>query len=208
MKSEDAGYYMRKPFTADDIRLLLDSFNTSRISGLRNFAIINLMARTGIREIEVHRANRGDIKDTDSDIQSNNGKILFYIQRKGKRAKEDFVILTKETYAAINEYLMWRNPIEASDPLFISHGNKKRGERLGIRTIQDMIYEQLKTTGLKKECLSGHSIRHFFATQLIEKNVNIEKIRIALGHKSIVTTSRYTKGIDRLSNPVEEQIEI
>ena len=70
-----------------------------------------------------------------------------------------------------------------------------------------MIYERMKQSGIKRPGICGHSIRHFFGTQLTEKGVPIKKIQLALGHSNQSTTEIYTKDIDRLTNPVEEQIE-
>lgn len=207
LKEKNDGGYTRKALQKHEVRLLLDTIDTTKITGIRDYAIISLMAGTGIREIEVYRSNIEDIKMSNSDIVNNKGNVLFFIQRKRKKQKEGFVVLTDNALPHIQNYLSYRKQIESSDPLFITHGNKSKGKRLSIKSIQDMIYERIKQAGIKRPGICGHSLRHFFGTQLIEKGVPIKKIQLAFGHSNQSTTEIYTKDIDRLTDPVEKQIE-
>lgn len=206
LKERSEGH-VRKPLQKHEVRLLLDSINTVKITGLRDYAIISLMASTGIREIEVYRSNIEDIKMNKDDMINNKGKVLLFIQRKRKKQKEGYVVLTEKVLPHIHNYLSYRGQTEPSDSLFITHGNKSKGKRLSVKSIQDIIYERLKQAGIKRPGICGHSLRHFFGNQLAEKGVPIKKIQLAFGHASQATTEIYTKDIDRLSNPVEEQIE-
>lgn len=206
LKERNEGY-IRKPLQKHEIRLLLDSINTAKITGLRDYAIIHLMASTGIREIEVNRNNIEDIKIDNNSIMNHRGKVLLFVQRKRKKQKEGYVVLTDKTLVHTQNYLSHRGQTMPTDPLFVTHGNKSKGKRLSVKSIQDMIYEKLKQAGIKRPGICGHSLRHFFGNQLTEKGVPIKKIQLALGHANQTTTEIYTKDIDRLSNPVEEQIE-
>lgn len=207
LKEKSDGGYTRKALQKHEVRLLLDTIDTAKITGIRDYAIISLMAGTGIREIEVHRSNIEDIKMSNDDITNNKGNVLFFIQRKRKQKKEGYVVLTNNALPYIQNYLSYRNQIEPSEPLFITHGNKSKGRRMSIKSIQDMIYERMKQSGIKRPGICGHSLRHFFGNQLTEKGVPIKKIQLALGHSNQATTEIYTKDIDRLTDPVEEQIE-
>jgi len=199
--------HVRKALQKHEVRLLLDSIDTTKINGLRDYAIITLMAGTGIREVEVYRSNIVDIKIDNNSITDNQGLVKFYIQRKRKKNKEGWVILTDKVLQAIQGYLAYRNQSLPSDPLFVTHGNKSRNKRMSIKSIQDMIYERIKKAGIKRPGICGHSLRHFFGTQLAEKGVPIKLIQLAFGHASQNTTEIYTRGIDRMKNPVEEMIE-
>lgn len=208
--------HVRKALQKHEIRLLLDSIDMTKINGLRDYAIITLMAGTGIREVEVHRSNIEDVKMSSQDISDSLGKVKFYIQRKRKKTKEGWVILTDKVLQSIQNYLSHRSQSLPSDqlslhisscPLFVTHGNKSRNKRMSIKSIQDMIYERMKKAGIKRPGICGHSIRHFFGTQLAEKGVPIKQVQMALGHSSQNTTEIYTRGIDRLKHPVEEMIE-
>ena len=206
LKEKSDGGYTRKALQKHEVRLLLDTIDATKITGIRDYAIISLMAGTGIREIEVHRSNIEDIKMNDNDIMNNKGNVLFFIQRKRKKQKEGYVVLTNNALPHIQNYLSYRK-VEPPDPLFITHGNKSKGKRMSIKSIQDMIYERMKQSGIKRPDTCGHSIRHFFGNQLTEKGVPIKKIQLALGHSNQATTEIYTKDIDRLTDPIERQIE-
>lgn len=206
LKERNEGGYARKALLKHEVRLLLDTIDTTKITGIRDYAIISLMAGTGIREIEVHRSNIEDIKIKGNDIINNKGNVLFFIQRKRKKQKEGFVVLTNNALPHIQNYLSYRKT-EPFDPLFVTHGNKSKNKRLSIKSIQDMLYERMKQSGIKRPGICGHSLRHFFGTQLMEKGVPIKKIQLAFGHSNQITTEIYTKDIDRLSDPVEKQIE-
>ena len=207
LKEKNDGGYVRKALQKHEVRLLLDTIDTAKITGIRDYAIISLMAGTGVREVEVYRSNIEDIKMSDNDMINNKGNVLFFIQRKRKQKKEGYVVLTSNALPHIQNYLSYRKQINLVDPLFITHGNKSKGKRMSIKSIQDMIYERMKQAGIKRLGICGHSLRHFFGNQLTEKGVPIKKIQLALGHSNQATTEIYTKDIDRLTNPVEEQIE-
>lgn len=207
LKEKNDGGYTRKALQKHEVRLLLNTIDITKITGIRDYAIISLMAGTGIREIEVYRSNIEDIKMNNNDIINNKGNVLFFIQRKRKKQKEGYVVLTDNTLPPIQNYLSYRKQINPVDPLFVTHGNKSRGKRMSVKSIQDMIYTRIKQAGIKRPGICGHSLRHFFGTQLIERGVPIKKIQLAFGHSNQSTTEIYTKDIDRLTNPVEAQIE-
>lgn len=207
LKEKSDGGYTRKALQKHEVRLLLDTIDTTKITGIRDYAIISLMAGTGIREVEVYRSNIEDIKMSDNDMANNKGNVLLAVQRKRKKKKEGYVVLTDNALPHIQNYLSCRKQIEPSDSLFVTHGNKSKNKRMSIKSIQDMIYERMKQSGIKRPGICGHSLRHFFGNQLTEKGVPIKKIQLALGHSNQATTEIYTKDIDRLTNPVEEQIE-
>ena len=87
------------------------------ISDVRNLAIVWLMLTTGVRCIEVERANRKDIRVVDED----RGTVILSVQGKGKKKKSQFVMIEHHTYEAIQEYLSLRE--DDKPALFLSHPN-------------------------------------------------------------------------------------
>ncbi len=94
--------FNRDPLTLQQARDLLGSIETTDMIGLRDFAMINLMLRTGLRTMEVVGSDVGDIRQTSN-------ATLLYVRSKGKDAKDDFVVLTREAYEPIARYLAARH---------------------------------------------------------------------------------------------------
>ena len=86
---------------------------------LRDYAIVNLLLRTGLRTIEVIRANVEDITFKGS-------QRVLLVHGKGRDEKDNFVLLTDKTYQPIAEYLATRGKVNSSDPLFTSTSNNSK----------------------------------------------------------------------------------
>src|SRR5450756_405308 len=93
--------FNRDPLTLQQARDLLTSIDTTSASGMRDFAMINLMLRTGLRTVEAGGSELGDRRQTSN-------ATLLYVRSKGKDAKDDFVVLTREAYEPITRYLAVR----------------------------------------------------------------------------------------------------
>jgi integrase/recombinase XerD len=113
-----------------------------KYQALRDYAIINLILRTGLRTIEVIRANVGDI------VVKPGGHRVLLIHGKGRDEKDNFVILTDKAYQPISEYLESRGAYRPEEPLFYSTSNNSKGERLSTRTISHIAKEGLRAIGL------------------------------------------------------------
>ena len=104
---------------------------------LRDFAIINLMLRTGLRTIEVVRA---DI----ADITFKGDRRVLLVWGKGHDRKDNFVVLTDKAYLPIKEYLSTRKGAKAGEPLFTSESIRNRGGRLTTRTISGLCKDDFR----------------------------------------------------------------
>lgn len=205
--SNRGGVYSRDSLSASEAKTLLDSLDDPvGIIQLRDSIFINLKLYTGVRDIEIYRANVDDVKEQKD-------KMVLVVQRKGHQAKSDkeFVVLNKQLHELISLYVIsTKNRIsdKYGSPLFVTHGNNQRtnGRRITRRQICRAITKKLKAVGLKKGKVVGHSLRHAFATRAIEQGIKIEKIQQILGHRDPATTYRYLVTMDRYKNPVEEQI--
>ena len=192
--------FKKNPLEIDEIMKLISKAkeeSTISISHLRNYAIIVLMVTTGMRTIEVVRANINDLM-----IHKN--KKRLYIQGKGRDGKDEYVKLSEEVYEVLSDYLNKRN--DDYDPLFISHKGKV-GSRLTTRSIRGIIKDLLRAIDIDDKRYSAHSLRHSLATILI-KNAHgtLAEAQQILRHKDISTTEIYNHALMREENDGEIKV--
>lgn len=193
--------FNRDPLTLQQARDLLNSIDTSDIIGLRDFAMINLMLRTGLRTMEVVGSDVGDIRQTSN-------ATLLYVRSKGKDAKDDFVVLTQQAYEPIARYLAARHCSDPRAALFVSHSNNNQGKRITTKTLRFDVKERLLGIGVYSSRISAHSLRHTFATMALQNGATIEQVRDTLRHQNITTTQIYVHTTDRLEHAAEDTIKI
>jgi integrase/recombinase XerC/integrase/recombinase XerD len=193
--------FNRDPLTLQQARDLLASIDTTSIIGMRDFAMINLMLRTGLRTMEVVGSDIGDIRQTSN-------ATLLYVRSKGKDAKDDFVVLTREAYEPIARYLAARQCTDPRAALFVSHRNNNEGGRITTKTLRCAVKRQLLAIGVFSSRISAHSLRHTFATMALQNGATIEQVRDALRHQNITTTQIYVHTTDRLEHAAEDTIKI
>ncbi len=181
--------FSKEPLSTEKSKELLTHFKES---GLRDFAMVNLMLRTGLRTIEVRRLNVGDIK-------WKSGKCILMVQGKGRSEKDDFVVLRDKAYFPVKEYLATREAEPTpKDPLFTSFSHKTlnkslEAQRISTRGIRHIVKEGLKTIGLDAKQFSAHSLRHTTAvTIILSEGGTYEHAQEVLRHKSVDTTKIYT----------------
>ncbi len=170
---------------------------------LREYAVITLLLRTGLRTIEVIRASVEDITFKGS-------QRVLLIQGKGRDEKDNFVVLTDKTYKPIAEYLATRGNVNGSEPLFTSTSNNSKGERLTTRTISYIAKEGLKAIGLDERSFTAHSLRHTTAVNILRAGGSLETAQFTLRHSNPATTQIYTATLNeerRLQNSGEALID-
>ena len=191
--------FNRDPLTLQQARDLLTSIDTTSIIGMRDFAMINLMLRTGLRTMEVVGSNVGDIRQTSN-------ATLLYVRSKGKDAKDDFVVLTREAYEPITRYLATRRCTDPRAALFVSHSTANAGDRLTTQSLRTSVKTRLMGMGVFSSRISAHSLRHTFATMALANGATIEQVRDTLRHASITTTQIYVHTADRIEHSAEGTI--
>jgi integrase/recombinase XerC/integrase/recombinase XerD len=191
--------FNRDPLTLQQARDLLSSIDTTSIIGMRDFAMINLMLRTGLRTMEVVGSDVGDIRQTSN-------ATLLYVRSKGKDAKDDFVVLTREAYEPIVRYLAARHCTDPRAALFVSHGSSNAGDRLTTQSVRLIVKTRLMTVGVFSSRISAHSLRHTFATLALANGATIEQVRDTLRHANITTTQIYVHTTDRIEHSAEGTI--
>lgn len=155
---------------------------------LRDYAIVNLILRTGLRTIEVVRANVGDITFKGS-------RRVLKVWGKGHDTKDDFVVLTDKAYLPIAEYLKTRKGAKAGEPLFASGSHRNTGERLTTRSISRLCKDGLKAIGLDGREFTAHSLRHTTAVAILTNGGDLSQAQAVLRHTSPATTQIYVESI-------------
>ena len=189
--------FKRASLTLLEMIDLLDKANELSVSieGKRNYSIIALLATTGLRTIEVERANV-------IDLVAISGGYKLYIQGKGHDDKDLYVKISDDVYQIIMEYLLLRE--DSFEPLFITHGRNNHGDRIQTRTIRGIVKEVLRRTGIDDKRYTAHSLRHSLATNLIlHGNGTLEEAKQILRHKDISTTQIYNHSLARSQNDGE-----
>lgn len=167
----------------DEVTALVEAPRDEHLLGLRDRVILETLYSCGIRVSELTGMNAGDV-DMDRSIV----RVL------GKGAKERIVPLGRHARSAVAEYFAARkNPLH--DAPFLLNA---RGGRLTSRSVARIVDKYIhKIAAMKK--ISPHTLRHTFATHMLEGGADLRAIQELLGHASLSTTQKYTHvSIDRL----------
>lgn len=183
----------------EQTRTLLSRTGES-VEDLRDHAMLNLMARRGLRTIEVSRANVGDMRQTA-------GVAVLYVQGKGHAAKDDFVILGEDVERPIRDYLKARGKADDDEPLFASVGNRSRGGRLTTRTISRIVKEAYKAEGIDDPHITAHSLRHTAVTLSLKGGATPQEAQAMARHRSISTTMIYAHNLERMNAGAERSVD-
>ncbi len=159
--------------TYQEIEKILNLNEISR-KHIRNLAILELFYSSGLRVSEVC-----DLKVNDLNLE--NG----FIKVKGKGNRERIALLNKKTIELLKKYLSERKG--NSDYLFLNN----QGKRISRQSIWKIVKKYAKYAGINKN-VKPHTLRHTFATHLLNEGLDLRVVQELLGHKSISTTEIYT----------------
>jgi integrase/recombinase XerD len=160
--------------SVEDVELLLKAPEKESSIGVRDFAILQVLYASGIRVSELCSLNIGSIFDDT-------------IRVVGKGNKERIVPIAPSAVGAVDDYLI-RFRQAGGGALFVS----RRGRRIDRSDVWRRIKFYGKKMGITKS-ISPHTLRHSFATHLLENGADIRVIQEMLGHANIATTDRYTQ---------------
>jgi site-specific recombinase XerD len=191
--------------TFDEVSRLLSAVDVKEKSYLRDRAILDLLFSSGMRVSELCQLNREHIN-----LKRREFQVL------GKGNKNRLVFVSPSAAAALHDYLYSRT--DTAVPLFLNEsrniasnlsGEKiidKKGEyrRLTPRSIQRIVSHYARKAGITKH-VSPHTLRHSFATNLLENGADLRSIQAMLGHEDISTTQIYTHMASPHLRKVHEQ---
>ena len=184
-----------KAVSVEDIQRLLAVPDRETATGLRNRAILEFLYATGARVSEMLNADIDDVhfEGTLTDEDGNQITLPGYVRLFGKGNKERLVPIGSYAQKAIQDYLV------RGRPALVAHGKgtaalfvNGRGGRLGRQGAWLILKEAAEAAGLSSD-FSPHSMRHSFATHLLQGVADIRVVQELLGHASIATTQVYTK---------------
>ena len=165
-----------------EVKRLLDQPNKKSSVGLRDFTILKLTANSGMRVSEITSLRIEHVNFLTGDIRIKDGK--------GNRDRD--ITVPEDVLPFLSA---WKKRIQNSTYLFPTLAGGKRS----TRSIEYMIKKYAKKAGIRKP-VTPHSLRHFYATDALRHGMNIELLRMALGHVSIITTQKYiTLGHEEMS---------
>lgn len=193
--------FIKQHLTEEKSGELLEHFKET---SLRDYAIVSLALRTGLRTVEIVRANIGD-------IVLRGDKRILKVWGKGHDSADSFVVLTQKAYQPIADYLATRPRAKANEPLFSSDSHRNSGERLTTRTISGLIKSGLKAIGLDSREYTAHSLRHTTAVTILRNGGSLLDAQRVLRHTNPNTTQIYIKSIeeeDRLNAPAEAILDV
>ncbi len=151
---------------------------SDNILGLRDRAILEILYSTGMRVSELVQLDQQDV-----DLLSGVAKV------KGKGKKERLTLLGSEAGSALRNYLKERS-LEGQDSVKALFLNA-RGTRLTDRSIRRVIDKYITKCGIEQK-ISPHSLRHSFATHMLNNGADLRSVQELLGHKNLSTTQIYT----------------
>lgn len=189
--------HKKDALTSAQAGLLLQSVKGDILKAKRDRAIIALMVTTGMRCIEVNRADC-------SDMVKNFGSTYLLVQGKGHSQKDERVLIPAQVHSLIAEYLLARGTVAEGAPLFISTARRNLGERLSVQSISKIIKAHLREIGIDTPRLTAHSLRHTAATTMLLAGVDLMKVQQVLRHVNINTTMIYNNALERMRNQAEQ----
>jgi site-specific recombinase XerD len=170
----------------EEIMKLIDG-----VQNIKHRTILMLLYSTGMRVSEIANCRIADIDSTNMRI-----KIV-----QGKGCKDRFTILSEQVLLELRAYYIIYKPKE-----YLFNGYRP-GKRYSVRSIQHLMQKALIKTGLENKNYTIHTIRHSFATHLLDNGTDLYTIKELLGHNNLQTTMRYmhltSRRIDEIINPYD-----
>ncbi len=173
--------HTRGVLTADEVATLVEAVPQTTGIGRRDRALVALMVYGGLSEVELVRADVGDVDRTLM------GTFLR-VQGKGRQTKDESVPLDPAAVDPLEIYLMEREAAGPEAPLFVSHGHRSAGTRLNTRSVRGRINEHLRAAKLKRRGISPHSLTHTAALIWLNSGMPVEEVRRRMRHGTLETT--------------------
>lgn len=208
LKRTKSRQHKRDELTSGEVLAVLGSCDLSTTAGIRDRAILGLMAYCGLRAVEVHRA------DVD-DLRTRQDRLTLDIQGKGRIEKDEWVVLPRKEETHLRAWLAERQTVADGPALFVSLSQRSRGQRLTTSGIRHLVKGRMQAAGVAKVRTPGdpnpdrkttHSMRHSAITAAIRGGASPLQVQAMARHSSFDTTLAYIHEVGRLDNPAEDLI--
>jgi integrase/recombinase XerC/integrase/recombinase XerD len=176
--------HLTDPISRGDVVRLLGAVDTSTPLGRRDEAILSLMVRAGLSEIEIVRLNLGDLK-------TRGGNKVIYVQGKSKDRKDEYVALTPYLEGLLGRYIDERGASAPEEPLFWGVGNRAAKDRISTRGLRARINHYFEASGIKKKGVKPVSLRHTAAMLAIEEGATVSEIQRLLRLRTTESALQY-----------------
>jgi integrase/recombinase XerD len=173
-------WHLPKSIPPDQVKRLLDCCNRMTPAGKRDYAILLLLARLGLRGGEVRHLTLGD-------LDWERGEITVC----GKSQRRERLPLPKDVGKAVADYLRYARPICSTRVLFVRRHAPLRG--LGNSGVSCVVARALKRAGLNPDLKGAHLLRHSLATSMLRRGATLGEIGQLLRHAHPITTQIYAK---------------
>lgn len=180
IKLPKTGRKLPNTLNHEEIDSLISAAESTTNNGIRDAAMLELMYATGIRISELISLNTEDIK-----IEHG------YIRCFGKGAKERLIPIHQQAKNKLYRYLIYCRPDLAKDKINTAVFLNYKGDRISRQTFWLLLRKLVKKTEITKN-ITPHTIRHSFATHLLEGGAPLRHVQDLLGHSDISTTQIYT----------------
>ena len=172
--------------SGQEIKALIDT-----VKNIKHRTVVMLLYSSGLRVSEISH-----LRITDIDSKNMRIKVV-----QGKGAKDRYTLLSQQVLLELRAYYIIYKPKEY---LFNGSG---AGRPLSVRSIQHLVQKALIQLGLDSKNYTVHTIRHSFATHLVDNGTDLHTVKELLGHSCLQTTMRYmhltTKRIEGIVNPYD-----
>lgn len=172
--------------TQDEVQKILDApfqYEKNDLIRKRDLAILNILYGTGLRVTELINLKRSQI-----DSETKQFSVMW------KWSKIRAIFMTEKAKVSLVEYLKART--DDSEYLFISLSANSKGQKLSRNSVEEIVKKYKNFAWIKKK-VTPHTLRHSFATALLQKWADIRAVQSLLGHSSITTTQIYTHVDDK-----------
>lgn len=191
--------HKRDYLTSGQVKEILGNIDRSTKQGLRDYAILTLMVTAGLRDVEVVRADIGDLRTVGENT-------VLFLQGKGRQEKTEYAKISPKVEKAIRAYLKGRGKTGDEEPLFTSLSNNSKGQRLTTRSVSRVVKERFKEAGFDSDRLTAHSLRHTAVTLSLLAGKDITEVQKFARHANIATTMIYNHALDMAKNSCSEAI--
>lgn len=183
--------HQKESLSIEMLKKLLSVIDRSTLQGKRDFALINILVRTGLRIKEIVSANIEDICEQ-------RGEMLLWVHGKGRSSKDEFVLLTEQTLQSLYEYLQSREVKSEKEPLFVSVSDRNYGKRLTNFSLSRIIKRRMRSAGIDSKRITAHSLRHTFGVLSMQAGASLYEVQLAMRHTAPTTTQLYLGDIERI----------
>jgi len=183
-------YHQKDALTIAQIKSVLNRIDRSTLRGKRDYALISLLLRTGLRLIEIKRANYAD-------LDLNGQEALLWVRGKGRDGKDECVVLAEDMLEIILTYLRARKVRSKKEPLFASLSDRNKGKHLTTFSLSRIIKRYFRSAGINSRRISAHSLRHTFGVLSIKAGASLYEVQLAMRHTNPSTTEIYLGDIER-----------